>query len=58
MKLNLREIGDNRSLPPAERLDRLENYVRDLVGELNVRLAALEKENAELRAKLGEGAKT
>lgn len=58
MKLNIREIGDNRSLPPAERLDRLENYVRDLVGELNVKLAALEKENADLSKLLGEEEKT
>ncbi|MGM9647115.1 MAG: hypothetical protein ACI3YH_03165 [Eubacteriales bacterium] len=58
MKLNLREIGDNRSLPAAERMDRLENYVRDLVGELNVKLTALEKENADLRKRLGEGGKT
>ena len=55
MKLNVREIGDNRSLPPAERIERLENYVRDLVSELNVKLTALEKENASLRAKLREG---
>lgn len=55
MKLNVREIGDNRSLPPAERIERLENYVRDLVSELNVKLTALEKENASLRTKLREG---
>lgn len=57
MKLNIREIGDNRSLPPAQRIDLLENYVRDLVGELNIKLSVLEKENADLRKRLGEGDK-
>lgn len=57
VKLNIREIGDNRSLPPAQRIDLLENYVRDLVGELNIKLSVLEKENADLRKRLGEGDK-
>lgn len=57
MKLNIREIGDTRSLPLAERMERLENYVRDLVGELNGKLTALEKENEALRKKLLEGEK-
>ena len=57
VKLNIREIGDNRSLPPAQRIDLLENYVRDLVGELNIKLSVLEKENADLKKRLGEGEK-
>ena len=49
LRLNVREIGNNRDLPLEKRIERLENYIRDLVGEMNSVLLMLEKELEALR---------
>lgn len=49
MRLELREIGNNADLPIPQRIERLENLVRDLVGEMNSVLQILEKELEALR---------
>lgn len=54
MKLNLREIGDNRTLPLEVRIERLEDFVRDLVSECNVKLTSMEKEISDLKKRISE----
>ena len=49
LRLDIREIGNNASLPLPQRIERLENLMRDLVEETNSLLQVLEKELAELR---------
>lgn len=49
LRLDMREIGNNRDLPLEKRIERLENHIRDLVGEMNSVLLMLEKEIEALR---------
>ena len=49
LRLEIREIGNNAELPIPQRIERLENLIRDLVGEMNSVLQVLEKELDALR---------
>lgn len=45
MKIKIRSIGDNRKLPVEQRLELIENFLRELIPVLEVLLTQLEKMN-------------
>lgn len=52
MMLELREVGNNSVLPLPQRIERLENLMRDLVGEMNSLLMLIAKEQENFAKEL------
>lgn len=47
MKIKIRKLGNNKGMPTEKRLELIENFLRELIPELEVLLTRLEKMHEE-----------